>query len=49
MIDLYYGRSQTSEKVAESLGMTPVAVRIALCRIRKQLKLCAERELGMDA
>jgi RNA polymerase sigma-70 factor (ECF subfamily) len=49
LLDLYYGQSRTAEQVAASVGTTPVAVRIALCRIRKQLRLCAERELGLDA
>jgi len=49
ILDLYYGQSRTAEQVAEALDTSPVAVRIALCRVRKQLRLCAERQLGMDA
>jgi RNA polymerase sigma-70 factor (ECF subfamily) len=49
MLDLYYGQSRSAGEVAEALGMTPAAIRIALCRIRKQLRECAERRLGLDA
>jgi RNA polymerase sigma-70 factor (ECF subfamily) len=49
MLDLYYGQARSTDEIAETLGTSPTAIRIALCRIRKQLKLCAERRLGLDA
>ncbi len=49
ILELTYGQSRTAEQVAETLGTSPTAIRIALCRVRKQLRLCAERKLGLDA
>jgi RNA polymerase sigma-70 factor (ECF subfamily) len=41
----YYGQGRAAPEIARSAGMTPAAVRIALCRTRKSLRACVESAL----
>lgn len=42
-----YGRGERAEAIAEGAGLTLVAVYQALSRVRKQLRECVQRRLGL--
>lgn len=45
LVDDYYARNEPVASLAETLGLTPNALRQALFRIRKALQRCVERSL----
>jgi RNA polymerase sigma-70 factor (ECF subfamily) len=49
LIDAYYLRTQSAAKIAERLGKSDAAVRMALMRLRQALPSCVERRLAGGA
>jgi RNA polymerase sigma-70 factor, ECF subfamily len=45
-IDLRYGKNQSHEDMAEHLGMSIIAIKVSLTRIRAQLRECVEHRLS---
>jgi DNA-directed RNA polymerase specialized sigma24 family protein len=48
MVRLRYFEELTSEEIARRIGSKSAAVRVALQRIRDQLRACVERELAAE-
>ena len=42
-----YGRGEAAEQIAGEMGLTLEAVYQALSRVRKQLRECVQRRLGL--
>ena len=48
VVRLRYYENRKSGEIAKALGLTAGNVRVTLQRIREQLRLCVERELGSE-
>ena len=46
ILQAHYGEGRAAPEIARSTGLTPAAIRIALCRTRKSLRACVEAALG---
>ena len=49
LLDLRYGQDLAPQDIAPRLGMSAVAVRVALSRLRVALQACIEKRLGGSA